>query len=373
MKTAGGAYLTVARTEGSTAQAAARMSGEEDAAFDLAAARLVLSVATAVGDGWGAPGRTLPALREFTHVQAEAKKSRAAEIADEWIRIREGGETALVLGCTRALLERDAASETAKQCEGYSSYRDAVLAVPMEELAKECGVAAPQMIALSERLQAGGAVVADGGAAAEEAAALNILLGTSACVARRAAAAPREWDLAAVRTVEEIEDNSLSVLLIDEPIPGLGFAWGPVERKLKRNAVVVAMAWSAQGAGRHAQWHVPAPVFVESPESAPAGPDEREPRFAFSEPVMAAPSWAVHAADFSGRIAGDSMSYADRVNGMGEVAAETKSAPLRPVRFPTLQASRSEGVRATPHWRSEAVSPLMGKLSKEWNLREVRA
>ena len=54
-------------------------------AYDLSAAKTVLSIGAPLLDGWGTPANVIAARQNFRLIQAEAVESRTAVLADEWI------------------------------------------------------------------------------------------------------------------------------------------------------------------------------------------------------------------------------------------------------------------------------------------------
>src|SRR5664279_6351841 len=63
-------------------------------AYDLSAAKTILSIGAPLLHGWGTPAKVLAARPNFRLIQAEAVESRTAMLADEWIRIAPGTESA---------------------------------------------------------------------------------------------------------------------------------------------------------------------------------------------------------------------------------------------------------------------------------------
>ena len=73
-------------------------------AYDLSAAKTVLSIGAPLLDGWGTPANVIAARQNFRLIQAEALESRTAVLADEWIPIAPGTERAFaqqILGALR--------------------------------------------------------------------------------------------------------------------------------------------------------------------------------------------------------------------------------------------------------------------------------
>ena len=63
-------------------------------AYDLSAAKTVLSIGAPLLDGWGTPANVIAARQNFRLIQAEAVESRTAVLADEWIPLEPGTEAA---------------------------------------------------------------------------------------------------------------------------------------------------------------------------------------------------------------------------------------------------------------------------------------
>jgi anaerobic selenocysteine-containing dehydrogenase len=386
-----GVYLRPARIEGATSAAMAGLSGTAgDAVLDVDRLQVLLSAGTPVSDGWGAPKRVLPALRKFKLVQAEAFRSRSAETADEWLRIQAGGEAALLLGCAREIVAAGAENPRAKAAQGYAEFRKAILSASPERLSERSGVDREHMRTLALLMaESKSAVVADGnpvqGPASQEtlaaAAALNVLSGADGFVTLPAARMPGDWRGVEERFLDDAEDGSIGLLLIDEPVPGLGVPWSLIERKLRKDATVIALTWTAANYGRRAGWLIPVPVYLESPEDAPPAPDAVQ-GWAASEPFIGMPSWAMHATEFTGRLSGDETKFDERMKQRkaAEAAATADSRPLKPMRIlpagttpeGVLEAAlmpASEFTFVSTGWRQASTSPLLGKLWQEWDLR----
>ena len=72
-------------------------------AYDLSAAKTVLSIGAPLLDGWGTPANVFAARRNFRLIQAEAVESRTAVLADEWIPLAPGTERAFAQQILSAL------------------------------------------------------------------------------------------------------------------------------------------------------------------------------------------------------------------------------------------------------------------------------
>jgi len=83
-------------------------------AYDLENADYILSFATGLIEGWGAPGRVINAWgmwhadsseRKAKVVQIESRASNTASKADQWVAVRPGTEAALALGLAHVLVK----------------------------------------------------------------------------------------------------------------------------------------------------------------------------------------------------------------------------------------------------------------------------
>jgi hypothetical protein len=322
----------------------------------LPAARTVLSLSTPVLDGWAGPD--LAARPAFQLLQADARKSATAQRADQWLQIRPGGETALLLGLLTAL-------------EGQQE---------LDRLAKRSGVAADVILAVAERLRQGPSlVIADGDpmgepasrATLQAAAALQFRLGLEAYRELSAPPVPDDW--------ASVAAGSIRLLLIDEPAPGLAVPWSLVEPKLAPGAVVMAMTWNRQSFAKQAAWQVPSPVYLEGLHEAPPRHDMAESGVRLSEGWLKPPSDSVPAADFVAQFCGEPADYAARLKAAEPAPVRVAVAKAaRPVQEPEKQAWLAAAMREEPGsmvvtygWRQASVSPLLGKLWQESELRSA--
>lgn len=356
MRKEGGRYLVPPRVEGATAWAVGERLGMPGAMrMHLASAKTVLSIGTPVLDGWAGPD--VAARPEFHLVQADARQSATARRANDWLRIRPGGETALLMALL-GVVEGDTADAA--------------------RLAKRAGVDAGQVRTIAARLQDGPAlIVADGepfGApAAKEtlslAAALQTRLGMGAYRQTEAMARADEWS--------EVPAGSIQLLLIDEPGPGLAIPWNMVAPKLAADATVVALTWNRQSFARQAAWQAPVPVYLEGLHEAPSRHDAADAGLRLSEGWMEAPEGAMAAADFVAELCGETADYAERLKSAKPVeAGPVKARPGPPPGADERRAWMAAALHEAPGltvvsygWRQASVSPLLGKLWQESELR----
>lgn len=402
----GGAYLTAPAIEGGTAEAvAALLDRRAELAADLARVRAVLSVGTPVLDGWAAPSFAVE--RGFRLIQAEARRSRTAGLADEWLPVKPGGEAALLLAIGHCWLQRPEMRQRLERLQGAEAWRRAVEAMPPGSAAEPAGIEAARIEAAAALLldNRPALVLADGdpvgGPLSREAraaaATLNALLGAEGFRPRPALPLPEGWTLAAAQSIEEAGDGSIGVLIVDEPWPGVSVPWQLVEKKLARDAVVAAVTWNRTQFARHAEWLIPAPVWLEAPLDAPQPNDAPRAQLAIAPAVMRAPDGVMAAAEVTARLAGIDGALADELaelvkaaGGAGGKLAEEGFHWQREAAqagAPVVARAAFEGwtaedwlraaapAAASPAlvafgWRQAAVSPMLGKLWQESELRE---
>ena len=406
MAAIGGAYLTPPAVEGGTAQAvAALLEKRAELAADLARVKAVLSLGTPLLEGWAAPSFAVE--RGFRLIQAEPHRSRTAGLADEWLPVKPGAETALLLAIGHCWLKRPEMEQRLGRLQGAETWRKAAEAMPPARAAEAAGIEAARIEAAAAWLldNRPALVLADGDPvggplrreARAAAAALNAMLGAEGFGARPALPLPKGWTLAEAQSIGEAGDGSIGVLILDEPWPGVSVPWQLVEKKLARDAVVAAVTWNrAQFAGK-AGWLIPAPVWLEAPLDAPQPVDAPRAQIAIAPAVMPAPKGAMAAAEVTARLAGFETSLADELGqlvkaagGAGEKLAEAgfhwqseegKTAAPAVARVAPETWTGEEWLRAAAPaavspavvvhgWRQAAVSPMLGKLWQESELRE---
>ena len=303
-----GVYLTAPRPLGG-------------AAVNLAKARTVLSLGAPVLDGWGTPGNVHAARANFRLIQAEPWESRTAALADEWVPIRPGSESALALGLASVLRDRNTAPSKAAEATGLTEKR-------IVDLANELVRNGPALVLSADDLP--------------EALALNQLAGAwgQTLVARREAPVPESWKNAAPeRGLASVPDGSIRALFIDESVPGGYIPWSAIEKKLVRdNPVVVTFAWSHEGYGRHAQFALPTAVYPELTGDIPPAIDSPAATFRISASLVAPPSGMVDPSGFIAKAAGidagnalQERAGAIRKSGRGTLFtyADGKSTPVK--------------------------------------------
>ena len=309
-----GFYLTPAAREDATLRAMERLAGTGPLAYDLSAARTVVSFGAPLLDGWGAPGRMLEVRARFKLVQVEPRQSRTAAMADVWLPAKPGTEAAL-----------------AQALAGN---------IPAERAAAMTGLTAEQIRETAQLLASNGPAVAIGGGnpagpltRTEEAsvAALNAALGSlgTTIVARREVPAPAGFEkLAAETALEDVADGQIRALIIDESVAGSPMPWAWLKRKLAPQAVVVSVASTREGYARHADFVLPAPVYLESIEDVPPPCDSPAATFAMSPALAPAMAGTIEAADFVEMLGGGNGKLADLLKARVEAIAKSKRGTL---------------------------------------------
>jgi hypothetical protein len=317
------------------------------AAVDLSKARTVLSLGAPLLDGWGTPGSVHAARANFRLIQAEPWESRTAALADEWLPIRPGSESALA-----AALKSPAEASAAAEATGLTEKQIA-------GLAKDLRANGPSLVLSAEDLP--------------EAMALNQALGAwgQTLVGRT----DDRFASSVSSDVASVPDSSIRVLLIDESIPGAHIPWSVIEKKLVRdNPVVVAFAWSREGYGRHAQFVLPTAVYPELTTDIPPAIDSPVATFRLSTSLIAPPAGMVDPSVFIAQAAGIDpgnalQARADAIHksarGTLFTPADGKSTPLKDLKPEAFWKSLNEGAtwidQAPPaHVRQQPVPGFLG-------------
>jgi len=387
-------YIPAPMPEGGTARAmAGLLSTPADLAIELDRAKTVLSVSTPVLDGWAAPRRS-GADRGFKLWQAESWHSRSVDLADTRLIINPGSETALLLGLGRLLLDSPQVQRRIQALAGFDQYKGATARCTLSETAARTGLTQDRLAELAAALQQNGpaVVLADGDPLGgplpsdtrSAAAAINAMLGSDLFTKRQQSPVPPAWRGVEPTPLDSVANRSIGLLIIDEPAPGLALPWSAIAPKLKSDgALVIAMTWNRASYSQRAHWLVPVPVYLEHAMDAPPAHDTGAARLALSPALVTPPSGVIAAADFVARLAGAEPDSAARLEERAKLAGATAiaAAPApQPVRLlpagidVTRLASAAESILQGPQfaahgWRLASVSPLLGKLWQESDLR----
>jgi anaerobic selenocysteine-containing dehydrogenase len=235
--------------------------------IDLENTRAILSFGVPVLDGWLSPGRVLGNRSHFQLIQVEATHSRTASLADQWVPIPPGEESDFAVAVARALKGESADARAS---------------------------------AVARLLRANQPAIAIGAGAGN----LNAVLGGVG----RPGGFLRRRELAPATDIATVPDHSIRVLLLEES----SLPWTLVQRKLvSQNAVVVALTPWLDGCARHADYVIPAPLYLESLDEAPTPAGSTVAGFSLSPALVAAPAKVMQPAEFILRLGHDSASYPD--------------------------------------------------------------
>ena len=253
---------------------------QPDYAIDLAAAQTVVSFGAPLFDGWGTPGNVFAARANFRLVQIEPVETRTAALADVWLPIRPGAETAIAAALAGETTIAEAARATGVEEQALGAVKEAIGSGAAVALAAD---PASPLMSLNAKFKALGHTV----------------------VARREAPVPDAWKKAApVGEMAAAPDGAIRVLLIDESLPGGYVPWRDIQPKLAPDAVVVVFGSSSEGYARHAQYVLPAPVYPEAAEDVGPAIDTVAAVFRIAAPLIAPAVPVVNPGELLARIAG---------------------------------------------------------------------
>jgi len=249
-------------------------------AIDLAAAKTVISFGAPLFDGWGTPGNVFAARAGFKLFQIEPVESRTAALADVWLPIRPGAETAVAGALAGETTPADAARAAGVDEGAIGAMKEAAERGPAVVLAAD---PASPLMRLNAKLGALGHTV----------------------VARREAPVPDAWKKAAPATeVSAAPEGAIRVLLIDESLAGGYVPWREIAPKLAANAVVVVFTSTGEGYARHARYVLPAPVFPEAAEDIGPAIDTPAAVFRIAAPLVTPVVPVATPGELAARIAG---------------------------------------------------------------------
>jgi hypothetical protein len=308
-------------------------------AYDLHAARTVVSVGSHLLEGWGTPANVMAARKNFRLIHAGAIESPTAMLADERIRIPAGGEEEFV---ARFPLKIEGPAIVIGDVPGIADLNRALKA-PI--------------------------------------------------YARPEAPVPDAWKKQAspITALNSVPDGAIRYLLIDEASGISYIPWHEIERKLAPNATVATFAIARGGYARHATYALPAAIFPETTEDIPPAIDQVAETFRLATPLVAPPPNVTSAAEFVAALAGvpgrealreraDAIHRSRKVpgtpdefwKGLSEGQVWTGDRPNFPVAtFANIaRGDGANGLIVVPApWTPALVSPLMTKLYEESNLR----
>ncbi len=272
--------------------------------IDLENTRAILSFGAPVLDGWLSPGRVLANRSHFQLIQVEPAYSRTASLADLWVPLLPGSEDAFADSVIRALKGEDTDARAADVARILARNKPAI--------------------------------AVGGGAAANR---INAALGS---IGRPGGFLPRR-DFTPATDIAAVHDGSIRVLLIEESTGGDPLPWDLLRRKLvPQNPVVVALTPWLDGCAQHADYVIPAPMYLEALDETPTPAGLTVAGFSLSPALLTAPPKLTAPAEFVLRLAHDSATYPDilkqrvaaiKKDGRGSVFsyADAKSTRIRDI------------------------------------------
>jgi hypothetical protein len=249
-------------------------------AIDLAAAKTVVSFGAPIFDGWGTPGNVFAARGGFRLIQIEPAETRTAVLADMWLPIRPGTESAMAAALAEKMTIAEAVRATGVNDKAIGAAKEAIEHGTTVVLAAD---PASPLMSLNEKLGAMGHTV----------------------VERREAPVPEAWKKAAPASeMAAAPDGSIRVLLIDESLPGGYIPWSEIAPKLAPNAAVVVFSSTGEGYARHAQFVLPTAVYPEVAEDIGPDIDTVAAVFRIAAPLIAPVIPIVNPGNFVAQVAG---------------------------------------------------------------------
>ena len=281
--------------------------------IDLENTRAILSFGAPVLDGWLSPGRVLANRSHFQLIQVEPAYSRTASLADLWVPVQPGSEEAFAEAVARALRGETVDARAAEVARLLLRNKPAIAI-------------------------GGGAAVAK----------LNAIL---ASVGRPGGFLPRR-DFTPATDIAAVPDHSIRVLLIEEAAGTEPLPCDLLQRKLvPHNSVLVALTPWLDGYAQHADYLIPAPMYLESLDEAPTPAGSTVAGFSLSPALLAAPPKLTAPAEVVLRLAHDSATYSDVLK--QRVAALKKDGRGTVFTYPDAKSTRvSDIASAGDLWKA---------------------
>jgi hypothetical protein len=250
-QSAGAIYARMPDREEASLDALARIIGREPGTLgiDLEHTRTLISFGAPVLEGWAVPGRVMQRWRsgELRVVQIEARQSRTALAAAQWIPVEPGRETAVNL--------QQIAPEAPAVAVGGGDPAWGLFDEPeLQTIAR-----------LNLELKA---------------------LGREGGIVPRA---PLPWGRTPAVDFAAVPDRSIQVLLLDASRAFETTPWPLVQRKLAARATVVVFAYKEDGFTRHADFVLPVTAPFESIDDVETPPLSAQPFYAVAPPLIGTP------------------------------------------------------------------------------------
>ncbi len=304
----GGVYLTPPMQERATLEAVGAVCGSKSRlGFDWAKTATVLSIGAPLLDGF--PGAAQLAGRrargKVSLVHAGSSYSRQAQLAERYLPLLPGSEGAFAIALASVLMEKSTA-----KIDGRVEFGSVISRLPLEKAAALTGLKLETIRQLASDLTAGAPAVAVGGGDYVSGpfehetetliAAVNVLLGSVGVeggIRPSAGSDPRSGST----PLDQVPDHSVAVLIADRSLAGFAIPWSLIDRKLAKDAVVVALSsWNRDMASKvRAVVATPAPMedWTESASAGHAG-------YLVAPAILKRPEGTVRADEFLALLAG---------------------------------------------------------------------
>jgi len=324
LATAGaGRYLTLPDGRQDAATALAELAGVPRHApgYDFAHAGAVISFGAPVFDGWCGAGPA-PGLIPATGgtrpvvVQASSNASPTTNLADVWLPLRPGTETALALGLAHLLRTEWTLPFTEEPWPGYN---DQVSQHTPRRVADITGLSPALLQTTARSLSGRGPVLAVGGGApgagplgqAEELAiwALNLTLGNLGQAGGVVFRPDLPWSEAApvpggTTSLREVPDGSLDLLLVDGSLPDSPVSQALLRRKMRpQSGLIVGLSAFTVGPVAEADLILPAAGPGEWLQDVTAQALAPRTSYALARADAGLPAFAAHPAAILERLA----------------------------------------------------------------------
>lgn len=330
-----GVYITPPAVAGISAENASKVFDETGTSFgfDVENSRTVFSFGASVLDGWGTLGQFSHIVKNRNSkngvkvIQVEPIHSRTAQLANEWIPVKPGTESALALAIANVLIReqlcnlRILKTKSADFENGSGrSFVDLTEKFSPKNVSEQTGISEDKIIELARELvsRRPSLVVFDSSnfSPTEQIifADLNILLGAvgseGGLVRRNELPAPLDDKFIDEIPLPEVPDHSVKVLILDGAESGTIFSWRMLQQKLApNNSTVVSLSPYFSGIARNADYLVPTPTYLESYSDSPTPASASAASYSISTPILKAPTAVAEPLNFIKRVAITSKSY----------------------------------------------------------------
>jgi hypothetical protein len=348
--------------------------------YDFENSRTVLSFGAPLLDGWGVPERMYALFGERstsgrTLIQIESSQSRTARAATTWLPVVPGTEAAVALSLANVIIREGLyPKEVERSCADFPRYRDLALRYHPHAVSAIAGVTPDALVDTARAIASSPSIILTGGDPARGpmertteilVAGLNLLLGNLGKQGGIAYIAdPPNGDSSARpgTPLQEVADNSISVLLMDGAESGMAFPPSLLKRKLvKTGGTVVLLSPYLSARSATADYLIPTPTPGECWEDTPTPPGARATSFSLAVPMFAGRESSVDAMRF--------LHMLSKASGMSLDRPETVESLIRE-RVVSIAASRrgmvfppdgSEGKPVASFSEGDALWPALAE------------